>query len=323
MSFRRTRRSSVVAFVVAIAMAKSALAQGDPSASRAQQLFDEGVKLLERGEWADACAKLSESHALDPAGGTALDIGFCEEKRGFLASAIAAYQDALRLARADGRADRIAVAEEKIAALGKRTSRVRVKLAPVVASLPGVAVAVDGKPIAGADVDTPVPVDPGKRVVTVRATGKRAASREVWISGEATLSEVDFGFLDDEDAPPPPDDRPRLEALAADAVRADRERKRRTLGLALGGGGLAFVAAGIVTGIAAANAHADSNRECTGGCTQAGVDAEDRANALAWVSNGGFVVGGVLVAVGVYFLATKPAVVKTVRADRGGFVVLF
>jgi len=332
MPSRRTNASSFgLALVLAMAITRPAFADPDSSA-RAQALFDEGVKLLEHGEWAGACAKLSESHALDPAGGTALDIGFCEENRGYLASALVAYEDALRRAIEDGRPEREQLARRKLDELASRTSRVRVRLGPAVARLPGLAVAIDGATVSADAIGSAIPVDPGKRTVTVRATGKRSVAREVWVSGQAILADVDVAALDDEDASPAvsaPSAAPRPpanDAAASEVAASEAAARRRTLGLALGGGGVAFVAVGIVAGIAASEAHAESDRECPGGaCSQDGVEAEDRALRLAWVSNGGLAVGGLLVAVGTYVFLTAPKAgpARSVRMAPRGFSISF
>lgn len=327
-SLRTNASSLAAALILAMSVARPASADGGSSV-RAQALFEQGVKLLELGAWADACAKLSESNELDPAGGTSLDIGFCEEKQGHLASALAAYEDARRRAAEDGRADRERLAQQEIDALARRASRVHVQLAPAVSSLPGLVVAIDGVALAEASRSAAVPVNPGKRTIVVRATGRRALVRDVWIAGEAALIELHVEALDDAArAIPAPALGPTAHAAALppSAPPSSAASGRRPLGLALGGGGLALLATGIATGVAAANEHAESNRECpAGACTQAGVDAEDRAHRLAWVSNGGFIVGGLLVAVGTYVFssAPRPSAIRSARPTPRGFTVAF
>src|SRR5690348_18176828 len=90
---------------------------GTPTPSQADQLFDEGRALMAKQDFADACPKLEESQRLDPALGTLLNIGLCDEGLGKLATALAVWRDAEAQARAAGETKRQATAQEHIAAL--------------------------------------------------------------------------------------------------------------------------------------------------------------------------------------------------------------
>ena len=60
--------------------ARVAGADEAPDAVRAAALFTEGRRLMALEYYADACPKLAESQALDPAPDTAFDLGICYEK---------------------------------------------------------------------------------------------------------------------------------------------------------------------------------------------------------------------------------------------------
>jgi len=176
-----------LALAVLVAAARAHAEPGDQSLA-AQALFDERVSPLDRGESAAACSKLSQSHALDPAGGTAPDIGYCEERQGNIASAIMAYDDARRRARVDGRADRERLAEQKLDELAGRANRLRVRLAPGEARRSDVTAAIDERPLGSTMLGSAVIVDAGKRTVTVRAPGKKPFFRCGTVFGLAAFA---------------------------------------------------------------------------------------------------------------------------------------
>src|SRR6185295_11820463 len=72
----------------------------------AEKLFTEARKLLEAGKYAEACQKLADSHQLDPAVGTLLNLAQCYTKLGKTATAWATYQEAAAAAKAAGQPDR-------------------------------------------------------------------------------------------------------------------------------------------------------------------------------------------------------------------------
>src|SRR5271163_2218463 len=94
-----------------------ALAQAsDPAAADA--LFQKGREAAEKGDWASACPKFSESQRLDPAPGTLLNLADCEEHLGQVASAHEHYKTALETMSSSD--DRIPFAKQHIAALERK-----------------------------------------------------------------------------------------------------------------------------------------------------------------------------------------------------------
>jgi tetratricopeptide (TPR) repeat protein len=100
-------------------LAASAL-PADGVVARADALFAEGRRLLETGEIPAACARFHESNTLAPRGGTALNLGLCREQEGNLPAARDALRAALARAVEDGRADRVPIAREHLAAVEGR-----------------------------------------------------------------------------------------------------------------------------------------------------------------------------------------------------------
>jgi tetratricopeptide (TPR) repeat protein len=94
-----------IVLVLCLAAPRAALAQ-DAQGLRAEILFKEGRELMDRSDFAGACARFSLSNSLEPAVGTLLNLADCMEKRGDLAAAYKRYDQAALLAerRGDARA---------------------------------------------------------------------------------------------------------------------------------------------------------------------------------------------------------------------------
>ena len=126
-------RSAVggLALLAAIEFPVPALA--GPSASAralATQLFDQARALLADGNAALACPRFAESQRLDPSPGTLLNLANCHEVEGKTASAWTELNEALAVAEREGQTERAAFAQQHIAALVPRLSRLVVVLPP-------------------------------------------------------------------------------------------------------------------------------------------------------------------------------------------------
>ena len=111
--------------LVATLVAGVAGAEDKSSAAKASALFEEGRRLMAAEKYAEACPKLAESQALDPAPDTAFDLGICYQR-----ASQAAFETARQLAGASDRIDaavyaplRAPVLDEKEISPGK-TQRV-------------------------------------------------------------------------------------------------------------------------------------------------------------------------------------------------------
>ena len=179
------RRPSLLlprATVAVLLLAGAALAQpSEADKITATALFKEGRALMEARRFPEACAKLEESQRLDPGGGTLLNLAICHEQEGKTATAWSEMTEALGVARRDGRAERVKLAEEHIAALEARLSRLRIVVPPasLVAELE---VKRDGVVVRPGAWGTGIPVDPGEHRVTAKAPGKRPFERVLTMS---------------------------------------------------------------------------------------------------------------------------------------------
>lgn len=267
----------------------------------AEALFDEGVALLERGQFDAACAKLEESQRLDPGGGTMLNIARCHEGAGRIATAWSAYRAALALAHRDAREDRIHYAEAHLAALTPRLPKlvVRVVGSPDVET----EVLVDGVRLGAAAWGSPQPVDIGKHRIEARAPGRRAFTLDLAIAERETRDVLVPELAIDPSAWTSSTKDPALGATATNGL--------RTLGYVSGGLGVAALVTGGILGALALDADGIAERACpgTGPCTNPrGLDASDRAQSFATSATISFVSGAVLLAAGIVLLVTSPRV---------------
>jgi len=85
--------------------------------SQAERLFMEGREASARGDLATARTKLQQSHALEPATGTLLNLGDVESRMGDTANARLHFKEAYHRATAAGQVDRAAFAKTRLDAL--------------------------------------------------------------------------------------------------------------------------------------------------------------------------------------------------------------
>ena len=278
----------------------------------AQSLFEDGRRLMEAGDFTHACPKLAESQALDPSGGTLLNLAVCHEKQGRLATAWSDFKEALSVARRDNRADRFEVAREHLASLEPRVPWLTIQVA---GAQPEQQVLLDGAAVRSAAWGTPIAIDPGPHRLESSAAGHvtwtgplemAVAERKVMVIPELAL--------DTSPALAPP------HATNPDKPPATTEHSN-VLGWAVLGTGVVALGVGTYFGVSAISKQNKVDDECQTHqtCSPAGVDLSHDANAAAWASNIGLGVGIVGVVVGGYLLLSAPGSAKpgTARGAPG------
>ena len=150
----------------------------------AQALFEQGRDLMTQGNVSAACERFKESFRLDPGWGTAGNLGLCHERLGRTASAERWYQTTAHLARRDGSRDGVDLAMRKIADLESRLSYV----IPATSYSVEQVISIDGIPLPEAMWGVPVPVDPGRVVISVEAQGAMPWSSTVVVKEGETVS---------------------------------------------------------------------------------------------------------------------------------------
>lgn len=322
-----------LAFVAALAAVPAlptlALAQTDPSAA-ALSLFEQGRQLVAEGKLDQACPKFVASEELVPKVSTLLNLADCYERSGKLASAWARFSEAAALANREGQGSREGLARDRAAALAPRLAKLTVAAGTPV---PGTIVKRDGVAVDPAAFGSGVPVDAGTHLVEASAPGFKPWSTSVRVADGAsvtvTVPRLEAQAATGEPATPSAEPAPAPPAAnrgegppATTSETADESSpsppgaKQRTIGLVVGGAGVAALAAGGVFFALAASAKSAYEQDCgshigapAGFCNAQGVSGQSDASTKATVSTV-LVIGGALAAAGgaiLFFTAPRDA----------------
>jgi len=294
---RLPRSTVVIAALSILGFPGTALA--DPATAEA--LFREGRRLLDEGRYAEACSRLAESQAQDPASGTLINLALCFEKQGRLATAWAHYRSAASSARNDGRAERVAAAERKVAELENRVPRLVIRAARV---LPGMEARWNDVRVDAPEFGTFIPLDPGTYSVAVSAPGyvEFTATIELLESESRTLEVPELRRAPSHASPPPVSREPALVPVQTPPKPRDAhpvEAAPRWPGYLVGGAGVAALGVGAFFGVSSLKAYAKAEDECPShqDCTAEVRDLRNEAETKAWVAN--LTIGAGLLAVGI------------------------
>jgi len=253
----------IVAFAPATAL-------GQDSDAVADSLFREGKRLFDAKKFTEACPKLEESLRLDPeSGGAQLMLADCLEQTGKLARAWSAYLNALRLARATGRSDRVTDAESGAKRMEGRVPFVTVRV-PANADIEGLRVRINGIELGRGAWGTPTPVDPGQVVVEAAAQDHATFATRLTLAAGSGTREVVIAPL-----APRPRSEPAAQASPVPASAspvsdpgrltqpARHERAGAPVaGYVIGGLGLVAIGAGAYYGVSSLQTQSDADAKC-------------------------------------------------------------
>jgi hypothetical protein len=267
------------------ALASIVAAQPADSVAAAEQLFQQGRELFDKGDFAAACPRFEASLKLDPALGTLLNLATCYDKSGQIASAWGHYREVVALAMKVGDTARIDIARERIKALEPRLPKLLIR-APKT-QVAGLVVTRDDAPIENAAIGVAFYVDPGDHVITESAPDRIPTSQHV------TIAEDESKEIQLADLALAPHAKP-VPTITIIREADDPGRGRRVFGMTLGGAGVAAVVTAVGFGFASRsswNSAFDDGlcHKSTYTCTPAGQDRVDTARSRALVAN---VVGG-------------------------------
>lgn len=234
-----------IAALAVLAWPATAAAQ---NAAAADAAFREGRALLQQGRYAEACRKLEQSFELDPATGTLLNLGACQEALGRTASAWATFSTAAERARSQRRPRREAEARRRARELEPRLIRIRIEADT---SPEGLEIRL-GTANVDELIGVAIPVDPGSHSITASRAGHRPWSSTVAADTPGETIVVTLPELERLPEPPTPPlalepTVPAVRSVPDDSRR--RSRRRTALGLA-SAGGLALIGAGVTGGLA-------------------------------------------------------------------------
>ncbi len=277
----------------------------------AEALFNQGKDLMGKQEYAEACKKFDASQKLDPAVGTLLFLGECNEKLGRTASAWAAFSEAASLAETTNDQKRKQIASVRVSALEPQVSKLQVNV--LGADPAGVTVRRDGVELPRASWGVALPVDAGEHTIEATAAGKQPFKKTVAVSDGGQVISLDVPELQDlaaaapapvdpapQPAPQPPPDTPAPEGGTSPLL---------VTGIIVGGVGVIGLVIGGVFGAAAASKNDESLGRCRTEqlCTPEGLALREDAQDQATIATVAFIAGGVLAAAGVTMMILAPS----------------
>jgi hypothetical protein len=283
-------RFARLCFPLALALATSSPAVRADDGAAAEALFEAGRAATKRGDVREACTRFRESHRLDPAPGTSLNLAVCETELGNLAVAWRLLRSLRQtLSSSD---PRTLLVRELFANLDPRVPRV---VFESVGELPsGLRVTLEGSSITESGFRVAIPVNPGRHTFEITAPGCET------ISGQVTLREGERRGV--AVSAPPSLERASPRREGAPALEAERARKAslRTWGIfTLGVAGTAL-AVGAATGIATIDRKNTVDRLCDAdGCDDGGVEAAQEGILLSRLSTASFAAGLALAGAGI------------------------
>lgn len=292
-----SHRSLVVS---ALACALAFAAAPARASDEADRLFQLGRRASEMGKYSTACSLFRESYRLEPAVGTLLNLGDCEEQQNHLAAALDYYRTALsRMSVTD---DRLGPLRVRIEAVEGRAGRLELRLgegAPQESMI-----TIDGEPVTPEKLRTPLVLPAGGHLVQVTAVGYRGSRQTVDITagGKKSLTVWPGPQLDVNELALAVDDR------AQEADRESHARTMRLVGWSAAGLGVASLWVGSVTGLFAIDREATRHDNCDAqnACNATGVAAAQSGKTFATVATITLAAGIVGVGAGVYLVATNP-----------------
>ncbi len=274
---RMRPRTLLLPLVLAIGSIANVARADEPLSSKAdsvsaQHFFQTGREAAARGDHETACRAFEESLRLEVAVGTLFNLAHCEEQLGRLASAWQHLQEGLdRLEPTD---PRHAPARASAAALEARVPRLTVRLASTSTEAH---VLRDGVELSSVSLGTPLPVNPGRHTIVVRASGRAEAKVDIDLAeGEKRTVDV---------APGP---------VVAIPVAKAPKTLRTPMWISAGTAAVA-VGAGLVTGGLAMGRASVVDDHCDDAnvCDEAGRDALSAGKTFGTVSTVAFVTAGV------------------------------
>jgi tetratricopeptide (TPR) repeat protein len=292
-AFRRSFALLALLFVAPLYAADGRAGEPGRNPAAAQALFEEAQQRVAVGDYEQACPKFRASYALDPGGGTLLNLADCLEKQGRTASAWSTYKDALVLAQRDGRKERVEYAQQHIQALESKLTYLTVEV-PAASRVADLELEVDGTSLAAAAWGTALPVDQGEHVLRAQAPGYEPIEQRVSLGSSAGARQtLELPLL--RPAPHTAEPAPAATASAAPApMVAESQHPARTWGWITGGVGLAALGVGSYFGLQAYAHWDDRNEACKDGCTPEAKAAGDDASQAATLATIGVSAGVVL-----------------------------
>jgi hypothetical protein len=322
------RWSSCLAVVAALSISSAARAD-EPSAAdvgAARAMGQEGVKLAEAGNCAEAVEKLSRAEKLFHAPTTLFHLGDCQVKLGKVVEGTENLNRVVREELAPNAPKAFKDAQER-AKKALEAARPKIAKLKIAVAAPGdaeLSVTIDGEKLPTANLNVNRPIDPGEHTVEASAPGYVTARAKVRLQ-EGGVDSVALTLERDPNAvavapvpAPKPAGTPPPAAASAPTTPASPQQdtgatespgapNRVPAYVALGVGGAGLVL-GTITGLVALGKKGALDDNCASKvCPPAEESSLDSTKTMATVSTIGFGVGLVGLAVGGYLWFSAPS----------------
>jgi hypothetical protein len=198
MQRRRTRQgpshfwqsARILCLLLASLLTSSALAQAPAQngheVALARALFEEGITLADRGDWAGAADRFGRAHSLKPTAGIAFNWASALAQTGHLTQASELLEGVIRDPKAAPELK--AESEKKLAEIAPRRPKLTLRVSP---ELPADAtVLLDGRSFPRAAWDVAMPVDPGRHEAVCQDAQQAELARAEITLGEGESKEL-------------------------------------------------------------------------------------------------------------------------------------
>jgi len=222
-------------------------AEADPTAAEvaaARELFEEGLKLEDKGQWVEALERFRKVAAVKTTPQVRFHVALCLENTGKLVDALVEFQRAQTDAEKEGATSVVSASAKHVADLKDRIPRV-VVTAPTV---DGLTITIDGIAVTTSLVGSAIPLDPGKHTIVVSAPKHSSFTKDIELVERGKTLAVDAvlpATVDKPAAPAPPPPTPPSEERPTKASDAGPGPWPWIIGgvgvAALAGGGLMYV----------------------------------------------------------------------------------
>jgi len=306
----------------------------------AAELFERAKKLMDAGDLAVACPMIQQSYDAEPKVGRLYTLATCRDREGRMATALDLYRTYLQSVSEmneqtrQNHADREKTATERMQVLEAQVPKLKLVWH---GKLPKDAKVKVDESDALARLNTEWPMDPGEHWVVVERAGHVEAPRVVTLEGGKPMVEVDLtppvAITGSTPMTPQQDKAAEKPVLGPKPlgtilpIPPAHITPQRAFGfVAVGVGGAAVIAGGVLGALALVDKRT-VDRECfTNGCTQRGLDAENEGRVVGNAAMVPLLVGAALTVTGIVLvLPVKKANAQlrtSVYVNAGGIVTL-
>lgn len=316
---RNLRAILLAASVGLTALVPASLAHAQPATpstagaagkERAKKLFEEGLELEKKADYAGALAKYKEAEQITVTAGLRFHTGYCLEMTGKLAAALDEYEAADRMARDQNKQEVHAATAVRLEPLRGRVPQIAIRLATPAkdadVQLDGVSV---GAPLI--DGGKSFRLDPGEHTVTAHAPGYKAFSRKVQVPENVTTT-VDVNLERVATAPVVPAVTPPGQGGETAAPSSVSEPpaeaahgRSRVVPIATTAGAVVLAGTGLAMFLVAGSAQTKAKEECATKLTC--DDRRSRVRTFDALALGGFIGAVGLGVVSVILWTSKPS----------------